>query len=152
MILCINMIRNESCKFKLEIQSNQKLNGIISNANYNLKKKNFDILGKWDKTNSGGSIHESTFYKNPQYELTADKYTNSYIELCSIEGYEISFIIIFHDINSDSEISKYLILEEFNNIKFSQEILYKRVHFEINKKYIIIPFTRYSNQVIYILI
>jgi hypothetical protein len=50
MVACVNLEKNENYlnKFELDIHSEFKLDAVKPNNTFNLKKKTFEIYGKWD--------------------------------------------------------------------------------------------------------
>jgi hypothetical protein len=140
MILCINdkNFDNEYLKFELEIFSNHKIDNIQSNSTYNMKRKTFEIYGKWDLYNSGGGPNQITFLKNPQYILNVGKTTDSYIELYSHNSYLISLQI--YDVCENRII---------HDIRYDEEMTFLKIKLENNKKYILMPFTKNKNLVLF---
>ena len=141
MILCINEknLENECLKFEFEIFSDKKIDSIQSNYSFNMKRKTFEVYGKWDLYNSGGGPQEITFFKNPQYIINVTKSTDSYIELYSHNSYSISLLI--YDINEKKLIE---------NTIYEEEMTFVKIRLENNKKYVLIPFTKFNNLVQFI--
>jgi hypothetical protein len=144
MLLCVNFDKDEFNyhKFELDIHSETKLDSIRSNLYFNMKKKTFEIYGKWDNYNSGGSPQEPSFTKNPHYEITVPKATDAYIELKSQNNFLISLMVTEVDSSNVADTSP-------EDIKYSEELHYIRYKFEPNKKYLLIPFTKQSKQYCY---
>jgi hypothetical protein len=153
MLVCVNFDKNEATnynKFELDIHSDHKLDFVKPNNLFNLKKKTFEIYGKWDNFNSGGGIDEITFFKNPYYELIVNKPTDSYIEVITQHGYLVS-LLIFESF--EKEISPANVLNNSqgeNKISYSEELFYVRSKFETGKRYFIVPFTKFPKQVLLI--
>ena len=155
MILCINLNKLQYSKFELEIHSNTRVSNCISHNNFYLKKKNFDIFGKWEKQNAGGGPNYGSFLKNPQYMISPSRSTDYTIELISQNGYEICFIVIPIDrhYNYDMDIDLNVIKDYLKNqnipsmVKTMEECCIKKMFFESSKKYILIPYTSEPAQV-----
>jgi hypothetical protein len=153
MIVCVNPDKLLNSKFELEIYSSTRLSNVVSNSIFRHKKNNFNIYSKWTKFDCGGGFEEITFYRNPIYILSVNKQTDTWIELISYDSYMISFLIIecetceFNDYFSIFE--NYFNYNSFKNIRSSheyfQEVYRKKILLIPNKKYLLIPFTKFPN-------
>jgi hypothetical protein len=146
MVVCVNFNKDKNLynKFELDIHSEYKLESVKANNFFKLKKKTFEIYGKWDAFNSGGGVSDITFFKNPQYELIISKSTDSYIELKTQHGYQVALLII--DLEGSFDIIT-LLNKNFSSTEYSEELFYYRYRLEAGKKYIMIPFTNIPKQV-----
>lgn len=146
MIICLSLIKTQFGKFELEILSDQKIKRITSNINFNNIRKTIELKGFWGENTSGGSPNEISFNRNPKYLLTTDLLNiNAFIEISSKEKYSIGIKIV--EVLKDTfEIDLGKNKDSLNSFVFREEYNFLQIQLEMNKKYILIPFTYNSNQ------